>query len=199
VNKTLPVIYLVSHGETAWSFAGQHMESRDLPLIERGERNALRLKERLRGHSFARVLVGPLPRVIKTCELAGFGPVSKVDEDLADWNYGLYEGSHAVEILKERPSWNLFRDGCPGGESPGEVTSRAGRVLDRLRSVEGDVLVFSSAQFIRVLAARWICLEELSLVGRLLLSASSLSALGYENDHTHPVIRFWNDLHHAGG
>jgi probable phosphoglycerate mutase len=199
VNGPFPVVYLVGESETAWSLTGQHIGSKDLPLIERGERNALRLKERLRGLAFTKVLSGPLQRATKTCELAGFGPLCEVDPDLADWDCGRYEGLTAREIQKQRPSWDLFRDGCPGGESALDIAARAGRVLGRLRSIDGNVLVFSSLCFIRVLGACWISMDDAFLGSRLMLSAGSLSALGYENSFSNPVIRFWNDAHHVGG
>src|SRR5207249_4619238 len=154
------------HGETAWSLSGQHTGLTDLPLTERGERNARALGERLRGLMFAKVFTSPLQRATRTCELAGFGPVAEVDRDLIEWNYGQYEGRRTAEILAERPDWQLFRDGCPGGETPAQVRSRADRVISRLRalaspagSMPGDVLLFSSGHFLRALAARWLGLE----------------------------------------
>jgi probable phosphoglycerate mutase len=199
VSRSLPVVYLAGHAETAWSLNEQYIGSKDLPLIERGERNALRLKERLRGLVFAKVLTGSVTRVVKTCELAGFGAYSEVDGELEDWNYGLYEGRRTADILKESPNWDLFRDGCPGGETPRAVVGRADRVIGRLRNVPGNVLVFSSPCFFRVLAARWIAMEDLLVGRRLMLSPGSVSGLGYENSYAHPVIRFWNDVHHLGG
>src|SRR6476619_4077566 len=154
-NQALQIVYLARHGETAWTLSGQHTGLTDLPLTERGERNARRLEERLRGLSFAKVFTSPLQRARRTCELAGFGAVAEVDPDLVEWNYGQYEGRTTADILKERPDWQLFRDGCPGGETPQQVGARADRVVNRLRAVKGDALVFSSGHFIRVLAARW--------------------------------------------
>src|SRR5437763_13547469 len=158
-STVLSAIYLVRHGETAWSLSGQHTGLTDLPLTERGEHNARRLGERLQGHTFARVFTSPLRRARRSCELAGFGPAAVVDPDLVEWNYGAYEGRKTADIRKERPDWHLFRDGCPGGESVQAVGARADRVLARLRAAGGDVLVFSSGRFLRVLAARWLGLD----------------------------------------
>jgi probable phosphoglycerate mutase len=198
VNGPIPILYLVTAGETAWSLTGQHMGAVDLPLTERGERNALRLKERLRGLAFVKVLTGPLHCVVKTCELAGFGRISEVDTDLADWNCGEYVGLNDFEILKRRPNWELFRDGCPGGESPAEVAARANRVIERLRRIRSNVLVFSSIDFLRLLATCWVGVAEPCLSSRLMLGAASVSGLGYQRGYSHPVIWFWNDSHHVG-
>jgi broad specificity phosphatase PhoE len=196
VSETLPIIYLARHGETAWTLSGQHTGRTDLPLTERGERNARRLEERLRGLSFARVFTSPLQRTTRTCELAGFGAVAEIDRDLLEWNYGEYEGRRTADIHRERPDWQIFRDGCPGGESPNEVGMRADRMVKRLRGVEGDVLVFSSAHFLRVFAARWLGLD--AAFGRyFVLSTASVSALGYEHNLSEPVIRLWDDTRHV--
>jgi len=133
---------------------------------------------------------------MRTCELAGFGPVAETDVDLVEWDYGEYEGRRTVDILRERPDWQLFRDGCPGGESPEQVATRADRVVQRVRRVTGDVLLFSSAHFLRVLAARWIGLE--AIFGRsFMLSTASLSALSYESKADQPAIQLWNDTGHV--
>ena len=195
MSQNFPVVYLARHGETAWTVTGQHTGLTDLPLTERGERNARKLGERLRGMSFAKVFTSPLRRAMRTCELAGFGSVAEIDPDLVEWNYGQYEGRLTVDILRERPDWQLFRDGCPGGESPLQVAARADRVAERLREVKGDILVFSSGHFLRVLATRWIGIEPIN--GRaLMLSTASLSTLSYENSLSQPAIRSWNDTHH---
>src|SRR5262245_61744838 len=181
MSEVLPIVYLARHGETAWTLSGQHTGLTDLPLTKRGERNARRLQERLRGVTFARVFTSPLQRATRTCELAGFGAVAQIDRDLVEWNYGAYEGRRTADIHQERPEWQLFRDGCPGGESPHEVGVRADRVVRRVRAVQGDVLLFSSGHFLRVLAARWLGLE--AVMGRyFLLSTASLSGLGYEHN-----------------
>ena len=193
----LPLVYLARHGETAWSLSGQHTGLTDLPLTERGDRNARRLGERLRGLTFARVLTSPLQRARRTCELAGFAQVAEVCDDLVEWNYGQYEGRRTPEILTERPDWQLFRDGCPGGESPGQIAARADRVIAKVREVQGNVLLFSSGHFLRVLAARWLGLGADG--GRwFVLSTASLSMLGYEHKLSEPAIRLWNDDRHVG-
>jgi broad specificity phosphatase PhoE len=193
--EALPVVYLARHGETAWSLSGQHTGRTDLPLTERGEANARALGARLSGLSFAKVFTSPLQRAVRTCELAGFGEKAEPDPDLVEWDYGQYEGRRTAEILKERPDWHLFRDGCPGGETPDQVGARADRVIDRIRAVQSDVLLFSSAHILRVLAARWLGLEAAG--GRyFVLSTATLSLLGYEHNLAEPVIRLWNDSHH---
>src|SRR6059036_3975602 len=159
MDETLPTVYIARHGETAWSLTGQHTGLTDLPLTERGESNARRLGERLSGTTFAKVWTSPLQRARRTCELAGFGPAAGMDSDLVEWNYGEYEGRRTAEIRVERPDWQLFRDGCPGGESPQQVAARADRVVQRVKAVSGDVLLFSSGHFLRMLAARWLGLE----------------------------------------
>jgi len=198
MSETLPIIYVARHGETAWSLSGQHSGLTDLPLTERGERNAVRLGERLKGLTFAKVLTSPLQRAMRTCELAGFGVRAEIDRDLLEWNYGEYEGRRTAEILADRPDWQLFRDGCPGGESPGQVGARADRMVKRVRAVNGDVLIFSSGHFLRVLAARWLGLQPAA--GRFfLLSTGSLGMLAYEHHSlSEPVIRLWNDTSHLG-
>jgi broad specificity phosphatase PhoE len=192
----LPLVYLARHGETAWSLSGQHTGRTDIPLTERGERNARRLRERLAGVLFAEVFVSPLQRAARTCELAGFGAGANTDPDLLEWDYGEYEGRRSEEIHAERPGWQLFRDGCPGGESPAAVGVRADRVLKRVRAVEGNVLLFSSGHFLRVLAARWLDFSP-DAGSRLLLDTASLSTLGYEHALQEPVIRLWNDVGHV--
>jgi len=197
MSETLPVAYLARHGETAWTVSGQHTGLTDLPLTERGERNAQRLGERLQELKPVRVYTSPLQRVRRTCELAGFGSKAEVDPDLVEWDYGKYEGRTSAEIHAERPDWELFRDGCPGGESPEQVGARADRVVKRVRAVRGDVLLFSSGHFLRTLAARWLGLEPAA--GRyFLLSTATLSALGYEHNLFQPVLQLWNDPRHVG-
>jgi probable phosphoglycerate mutase len=195
MSTQLSSIYLARHGETAWSLSGQHTGKTDLPLTERGERNAKRLGERLQGRTFTRVFTSPLERARRTCELAGFGQVATVDPDLVEWDYGDYEGLRSADILRQRPDWQLFRDGCPNGETVAEIGARADRVLARLRALSGEVVVFSSGHFLRVLAARWLGLEASG--GRLLfLSTASLSILGHEHQ-VNPVLRLWNDDRHV--
>ena len=195
-ERPLPAIYLARHGETAWTVSGQHTGLTDLPLTDRGERNAQRLGERLRRLTFTKVCTSPLQRTGRTCELAGFGAVAEVDRNLLEWNYGQYEGRRTVEIHAERPDWQVFRDGCPGGETPDQIGVRADRVVSKVRGFQGDVLLFSSGHFLRVLAARWLGLEPGA--GRFFpLSTASLSALGYEHNLSQPVICLWDDTCHV--
>jgi probable phosphoglycerate mutase len=190
-----PIVALARHGETEWSLSGQHTGLTDLPLTANGEAQARRLGERLRGMKFARVLTSPLQRAARTCELAGFGAEAETDPDLVEWNYGDYEGIQTPEILRARPGWQLFRDGCPGGESPAEAGARADRVIASLRTTAGDAIVFSSGHFSRVLAARWLGLSP-GAGTYFILGTASLSLLGYEHDLTEPAIRLWNDTRH---
>ena len=197
MSGVLPIVYLARHGETAWSLTGQHTGLTDLPLTERGERNASRLQQRLKGLTFAKVYTSPLQRARRTCELAGFGSLAEIDPDLLEWDYGKYEGRRTAEIRAERPDWNLFRDGCPGGESPAQVAARADRAVSRVRAVQGDVLLFSSGHFLRALASRWIGLELTVHARSFMLSTASLSALGYEGSLSRPVVRLWNETRHV--
>jgi len=198
MSDKLPAFYLARHGETAWSLSGQHTGLTDLPLTEHGERNARQLGERLRGLKFARVFTSPLQRARKTCELSGFGQVAEVDPDLLEWNYGEYEGLRSAEIHARNPGWRIFRDGCPGGESPAQVADRADRVIKRVRAVGDDVLVFSSAHFLRALTARW--LGQATTAGDFfLLNTASLSVLSYEHELSQPAVQLWNDTGHVVG
>jgi broad specificity phosphatase PhoE len=197
MSEILPTIYVARHGETAWSITGQHTGLTDLPLTERGEHNASRLKDRLKDLDFKQVYVSPLQRARRTCELAGFGAVAEIDPDLVEWDYGQYEGRRSAEIHAERPDWELFRDGCPGGESPAQVAVRADRVVSRLREVSGNALVFSSGHFIRVLASRWLGIAPTVNSRYFLLGTASLSALGYDQGVSRPVIQLWNETRHV--
>src|SRR3989440_12876840 len=195
MSDALPVIYLARHGETAWTISHQHTGRTDLPLTPQGEAEATRLGQRLQGLTFAAVLTSPLKRAVRTCELAGFGSAVEIEPDLVEWNYGAYEGRTSAEIHAERPDWELFRDGCPGGESPDQIGARADRVVRRVRAIEGDALLFSSGHFLRVFAARWLGLA--SGAGRyFLLGTASLSAVGYEHNRSEPVIRLWDEMPH---
>jgi probable phosphoglycerate mutase len=196
VAESLPVVYLARHGETAWSLSGQHTGLTDLPLTERGERNAHALGERLRELKFESVFTSPLQRAVRTCQLAGFGAVAQLDRDLVEWSYGDYEGRTSKEIHRERPDWQLFRDGAPGGETLEQVGARADRVVSRLRETKGSVLLFSSAHFLRVLAVRWLG-KPASAGQYFWLATASLSALGYEHTLLQPVILLWNETRHV--
>ena len=192
MSQPLPSIYLVRHGETAWTLSRQHTGLTDLPLTEVGERNAFHLGERLRPLRVTNVFTSPLQRARRTCELAGFGEKAQVDPDLVEWNYGDYEGLTSHQIHERSPNWNLFRDGCPGGESPAQIGARADRFVARLRALNADAIVFSSGHIMRVLGARWLGLDPSG--GRLLaLGTTTLSIVGYEHDKTEPVIKLWND------
>jgi broad specificity phosphatase PhoE len=194
--ETVPTIYLARHGETEWSLSGQHTGLTDIPLTPRGERNARQLGRRLAGLTFSHVLTSPLQRARRTCDLAGFKDRVVVDPDLVEWNYGDYEGRTTDDIHKDRPDWQLFRDGCPNGESVSQVGVRADRVIARLRALDGDSLIFSSGHFLRVLGARW-CGFDANAGKSLYLSTAALSAVGYEHGRAIPVIRLWNDCRHV--
>jgi len=195
MSDALPVVYLARHGETAWTISHQHTGKTDLPLTPEGEAEATRLGQRLQGLTFAVVLTSPLRRAVRTCELAGFGSAAEIDADLVEWNYGAYEGRTTADIHAERPDWELFRDGVPGGESPDQIGARADRVVRRVRGVEGNTLLFSSGHFLRVFAARWLGREP-GAGKDFFLGTASLSALGYEHHHSDPVIRLWNETPH---
>jgi len=192
MSEPLPLIYLVRHGETAWTVSRQHTGLTDIPLTEAGERDAKRLGEHLRDLAGARVFTSPLQRARRTCELAGFGAGAVVDLDLVEWDYGDYEGLTSKQIRHQRPGWRLFQDGCPNGESIEQIGERADRVVARLRALDRNAVVFSSGHFSRVLAARWLGLPPAD--GRLFtLNTTTLSILGYEHDRSEPVLRLWND------
>jgi broad specificity phosphatase PhoE len=195
MSVTLPIVCLARHGETAWSLSGQHTGLTDLPLTERGETDARSLGPRLGGMTFSKVFTSPLQRAARTSELAGFGDRSEIDPDLVEWDYGDYEGVRTAEIHQKQPAWQLFRDGCPGGESLEQIGARADRVVARSRSIDGNVLLFSSGHFLRVLAARWLGLEP-GAGAFLVLGTASVSILGYEHNLSEPAIRLWNDTAH---
>jgi probable phosphoglycerate mutase len=187
-------IFLIRHGETAWSKSGQHTGRTDLPLIAQGEAEARTLVARLGATKFSRVFTSPRQRARRTCELAGLGAAAEIEPDLAEWDYGDYEGLRTAEIFKLHPDWNLFRDGCPHGEMPAEISARADRLVARLRALTGNVALFSHGHFGRVLAARWIGLP-VSDAQRFLLGTAAISILGYEHDSlAEPVIALWNTV-----
>jgi broad specificity phosphatase PhoE len=188
----LPRVYLVRHGETEWSLSGRHTGRSDIPLIAQGEEDARAAGARLQGVRFGLVLTSPAQRARRTCELAGLSGAAEIEPDLAEWDYGDFEGLLLAEILERKPGWNIFRDGCPRGESPAQVSDRADRLIARLRALRGDVALFSHGHFGRVLAARWTGFPVLS-AQRLLLSTASISVLGYEHESPQePVIALWN-------
>jgi broad specificity phosphatase PhoE len=192
MSTDLPKLYLARHGDTAWTETGRHTGRTDVPLNERGEEHARELGARLRGFSFVRVFTSPLQRASKTCALAGFGAGAIVDPDLVEWDYGLFEGRTTSDILKERPGWELFRDGCPDGESAGDVAARAERFIARVHKFGGDVVAFSSGHMIRMIAAHWLGLPPAA--GRVFFCRpASVGVLGFEHDRRdQPVLRLWN-------
>lgn len=191
-EKLLPRIHLIRHGETEWTLSGQYTGRTDIPLTAHGENTARELGLRLRGLPFAHVLTSPLRRARQTCALAGLTPVPVVDPDLAEWDYGDYEGRTPLEIRASRPNWNQFRDGSPNGETPGQISDRADRFIARLRELHGNVALFSHGHFGRVLGARWIGLT-VSQAQRFLLGTASLSVLCYEHERSdQPAIASWN-------
>lgn len=188
----LPRIYLVRHGETEWSLSGQYTSRTDLELTAHGEDRARELGLRLRDISFARVLSSPRQRARRTCELVTPGLSPEIEPDLAEWDYGDYEGQHSAAVHAERPDWDLFRDGCPHGETPVQVSARADRLITKLRRTDGNVALFSHGHFGRVLAARWIGLP-VTEARHFLLGTASISIFDYEHDQADsPVIALWN-------
>jgi probable phosphoglycerate mutase len=188
-TESKPVCTLVRHGETEWSLSGQHTSRTDLPLTEAGRARAAALAPELSGHRWALVLTSPLLRARETCELAGLGDQAVVDDDLREWDYGEYEGLTTPQIWEQRPDWVLWRDGCPGGETPDQVGVRADRVLKRMREAGGDCIAFAHGHILRVTGARWIE-QPVSFGSRLALSAGSVSRLGFERETE--VLREWN-------
>ena len=190
----MPKLFVTRHGDTAWTESHQRTGRTDIPLNQAGEERARQIGERLRRYSFAAVFTSPLRRASRTCELAGFGAVATVDPDLVEWDYGRFEGMLTRQILKERPGWELFRVGCPGGESPGDVAARADRFIARARGIEGDVVAFSSGHIIRMIAARWLGLPPGA--GRVFYCRpASVGVLGYEHkNRDEPVIGLWNHV-----
>ena len=182
-------IYLIRHGETAWTVSKQHTGLTDIPLTEHGRTEAKQLGEKLKHLSFQKILLSPLARAVETCKLANFFQHAEIDPDLVEWNYGDYEGLTHEQIRKQDPNWSIFTKGAPGGESVADVGKRADRVLSKISQISGDVALFSSGHFLRLLAARWLNLPPSE--GRLFfLSTASLSILGYERES--PVILLWN-------
>ena len=182
-------LFCIRHGETEWSLSGQHTGSTDIPLTDNGRRLAETLRPVLAREAFALVLVSPLQRARETCELAGLGAHALVEPDLIEWNYGAYEGLTPAQIHESGPGWMVFRDGCPGGETPEQVGRRADRVIERVREVDGDVAVFAHGHILRVLGARWIDLPP-EQGQRLLLDTGTLCIL---SDYRGvPAIKAWN-------
>jgi probable phosphoglycerate mutase len=192
--SAVPTIVLARHGATEWSANGRHTGRTDLPLTPKGEDDGRRLKSRLAGTAYSHVFSSPLRRAKRTAELAGFTPV--IEAGLLEWNYGRYEGLTTAEVRKDRPDWVLFRDGCPEGESPSDIAGRVDRLIARLRTLSGTVLLFAHGHVLRVLAARWVG-QPVSFAGALLLSTATVSELGFDHGlPDEPAIQLWNDGHH---
>ena len=191
--NSLPRLFLIRHGDTDWTDSHQHTGRTDISLNASGEKHARRLAARLSAETFSRVFTSPLIRARRTCELAGFSAHADINHDLLEWDYGDYEGRMTIDILRERPDWNLFRDGAPNGESPDQVAARADRFLDIVKPLDGDAAAFSSGHIIRMIAARWLGLTPLE--GKYFYTATaSVGILGYEHDRNQPVVLLWNDV-----
>ena len=183
-------VVLVRHGETEWTRCRQHTGRTDIPLTEEGRQQAVLVGKALGGRPFALVLTSPLRRARETCELAGYGEMAHARDELAEWDYGEYDGRTTKEIRAERPGWLLWQDGVPGGETPADVGGRADRVIAEVRAAAVDTLIFGHGHQLRVLAARWLGLDPAD--GRLfVLSTGTISVLGYERE-TAAILR-WNE------
>lgn len=187
-------IYLIRHGQTAWSLSGQHTGLTDIPLTEEGLKSAMALQKALKGLSFAGVFSSPLQRAFVTSQQAGL--MAEKDSDLLEWDYGDFEGMRTVDIQKTHPGWNLFRDGAPGGEKAVDVGARADHLLAKIHGINGSVALFSHGHFLRVFVARFLKLPPTA--GALFaLGTESLSILGYEHkSEDEPVVQLWNSLCH---
>ncbi|MBV6749241.1 histidine phosphatase family protein [Pseudomonas chlororaphis] len=187
-------LYLVRHGETEWALSRQHTGRTDIPLTAHGEEEAKTLAPQLRDIPFSHVLTSPLKRAQQTCALAGQGGSAVIVPDLVEWDYGDYEGRRSVDILQQRPGWNLFRDGCPQGESPVQIADRADRLIARLKELDGNIALFSHGQFSSVLAMRWVGLPVVA-AQHFPLDTASLSILTYDAHHPEvAIIARWNAL-----
>jgi broad specificity phosphatase PhoE len=182
-------VHVVRHGETEWSLSGQHTGVTDIPLTENGRSVARRLRPILAEESFSLVLTSPLSRARETCELAGLGGGAVVEPDLKEWNYGEYEGLTPKQIHDKKPGWMIFRDGCPGGETPAQIGARVDRVIERVRDAPGNVALFAHGHVFRVLVARWIGLPA-GGGQHFSLGTATLNVLGYYRDS--PAVKIWN-------
>jgi len=192
VSSLPPRLFYFRHGETAWSLTGRHTGATDIPLTARGEGQARALAPWTAAISFAHVFTSPRVRARATCELAGLGAQAKVEPDLAEWNYGDYEGRRTTDIWEGRPGWEIFRDGCPNGESPEQVGARADRLIARLRALGGDVALFAHGQFGSAFVARWIGLATLE-GNHFSVGPASMGVLSWDRDHPKsPVVALWN-------
>jgi probable phosphoglycerate mutase len=195
VSVSPPRIFLVRHGATEWSVTRRHTGRTDLPLTDEGREEVKRLGVRLARERFALVLVSPLARALETARLTGFGEVAQVEPDLAEWDYGDYDGRTAEEIRRERPGWTPWHGGYPGGETLEDLAARADRVVNRVRDVDGDVALFAHGHILRVITARWLEQPPLE-AARYYLATASLSVLGWERETS--VIDRWNEACHLG-
>ncbi|MGA2582938.1 MAG: histidine phosphatase family protein [Tepidisphaeraceae bacterium] len=186
-------LFLLRHGDTDWSDSRKHTGRTDIPLNASGEQHALLLGARLKGERFARVFVSPLLRVRRTCQLAGFADQAEICPNLTEWDYGDFEGLLTADVHRTRSDWYLYRDGAPNGESPDQVAARADRFINLVRPIDGDVAAFSSAQIIRMVAARWLGLPPLA-AKYFYTATASVGILGYEHDQIQPVVHLWDDL-----
>jgi probable phosphoglycerate mutase len=192
-------IFFFRHGETEWSLIARHTGKIDLPLTAHGEEQARKLRPWVAATAFSHVLASPRIRARATCELSGASQNPEIEPDLAEWDYGDYDGRSSRDIVKGRPGWNLYFDGCPNGESPAEVSARADRLIARLRTMSGDIALFSHGQFGAVLGARWIGLE-LAEGRHFSVGPASMSVLSSDPDHPEvPVIALWNAVAGPGG
>lgn len=191
-RRPLPKLFLVRHGDTEWTDSHRHTGRTDIRLNEQGEEHARQLGRRLRAIPFSLVLTSPLQRAAKTCDLAGYEAVAKVDRDLIEWNYGCHEGKRTKEIVDESPGWELFRDGCQGGESAGDVAGRADAFIARVLQQQGNVLAFSHGHMIHMIAARWNRLPPVA--GRIFYCRpASIGILGFEHESMdEPIVELWN-------
>ncbi len=195
-ESKLPQVYLARHGETEWSLSGQHTGTTDIPLTSNGENQARALGERIQGIHFDRVWSSPRIRATRTAELAGLGDRVEIVPDLAEWNYGDYEGLTSPEIHAQRPGWLIYRDGCPGGESPEAMIERIDRLIARLRTLPGTTILFCHGHCSRVIGVRWVGLPIIN--GQLFkVSTAALGVLGYGDTQEEPEIALWNDHRHA--
>lgn len=182
-------LWLIRHGETEWSLSGQHTSRTDIPLTARGEQRAQKIRDYLRGKSFSMVLCSPMQRAKETCRIAGFGDVAQIDDDLKEWDYGVYEGRTTKDIQKEVPGWSVWTNAIVGGETMDQVAARANRVIARTEAKGGSVALFAHGHILRILAACWI--QSPPVMGsRLALGTGTVSTLGFE--HQTQVITMWN-------
>jgi probable phosphoglycerate mutase len=185
-------LVLIRHGQTEWSLDGRHTGRTDLPLTARGEDDARALAPLLHGMTIARVFTSPAVRARATCDLAGCGAAAEIEPDLAEWDYGAFEGRRSADILADRPGWNIYRDGCPGGESAAQIAARADRLIARLALLSGTIALFSHGQFSGALTSRWIA-QPVAFGRHLLLATAGFGILGSNPDHPAlRVIAHWN-------